>query len=511
MMQIITDAALGIWIALIVAGIFSLPLLFRAAAAPPGELAGRALLTISLGVPLAASAHLFNWATALLLCGASFVTAVRATGGTAWVRIVAAANLRGWMHRARRSAERVLVDRRIHAIAGLALLSGAAPAVQAVLNTRLSGVDEYSLLASTHRLLSGQWLGTLLPAPSLVAMVSTVSATDPLQVVRFLKPVLHLACAVSAASLVRRATWQRHLSWLCGAFAGVAVLRVHSSIDLLAVTTLFGGLAILQRARRMQVSLPVACGVLTMSVLPAPALGIFVAAAAAVSVGAPLKFVPEGVGIVLLLAALVEPYLFEGVASLAPCFFVVGTALACRQIVRRPLRALGRGAQAIAYARAGLVTPALLMLALPPGMQATYVEPDSAARQALSLKQSHTGARWAVVGAHELQIQIGAAALVIDLQEFVARYGASAGMARFRFDVPADRVFVFVEKRPMLDAQSGIAHRDDTLDRAVYRIPRLRSDLQHAALELCEAYRRTHSGVSVHYEDEDLRIYLITL
>ncbi len=509
-MQIFSDAGLGIWIAMVVAGMFSLPLFMRAAAAPPSELAARTFLTISLGVPLAAAAHLFNWATALLLCGASIVAAGHAVRGTAPRRILPDADLHRWMRRARWWVRSTLLDRRIRTIASLALLSGAVPAAQAVLNTRLSSADEYSLLASTHRLLSGEWLGTLLPAPSLVAIVSMVSATDPMQVVRFLNPVLHLACAVSVASLVRRATWQRHLSWLCGASAGVAVLRVHSSIDLLAMTTLFAGLAILQRARHTA-GVASAFGVLAMSVLPAPALGMFAAAAAAVIVGAPRRFVPEGVGMVLLLAALVEPHLFEGTASLAPCFVVAGTGLACRHLVRPPLRGLASLVRAVPYARAALVAPALLMMALPQGMQAEYVEPDSAPRQALALKQSRIGGRWAVVGAQELQIQIGATAPVIDLQEFVTRYGAAAGIARFRFDVRADRVFVFVEKRPILEAHAGIWRRDATLDRAVYRIPRLRSNLQRAALELCEAYRRAHAGVSVHYEDEDLRIYSITL
>lgn len=510
-MQTFMDAGLGIWIAMVLAGLFSLPLLMRTTAAPPGELAGRTLLVFSIAVPLSAAAHLFNWATALLLCGALIAAASHASHRTDWLRSLAGADLRRWPRAVRWSARRALLDRRIRTMAGLALLSGVVPAAQALLNTRLSSADEYALLASTHRVLSGEWLGTLLPAPSLVAMVSMVSATEPMQVVRFLKPVLHLACAVSVASLVRRATWQRHLAWLCGAAAGVTLLRVHSSVDLLAVTTLVAGLAMLQRARRMQVSVASAFGVLALSVLAVPPLGIFAAAGAAVVVGAPLRFVPEGVGIVMLLAALVEPHLFDGRTSLAPCFFAIGAGLACRQIVRQPLRAIGRVTQSLPYARAALAAPALLMFVLPQAMQADYVESDSAARQALVLKESSIGRRWAVVGPQELRIQFGANVPVIDLQEFVTRYGASAGAARFRFDVPVDRVYVFVEKRPILSSQSGISSREAVLDRAVYRIPRLRANLQRAALELCEAYRRAHAGVSVHYEDEELRIYSLSL
>jgi hypothetical protein len=123
----------------------------------------------------------------------------------------------------------------------------------------------------------------------------------------------------------------------------------------------------------------------------------------------------------------------------------------------------------------------------------------------------HNGERWAVVGAQEQRIQIGSAALVVDLQEFVGRYAASAGTPRFRFDLPADRVYVFVEKVPMASPRGSVSRRDADPGRPVYRIPRLRAELQREALELCEAYRRAHAGVSVHYEDEELRIYALAL
>jgi hypothetical protein len=510
-MQAVMDAGLGIWIALVLAGMFSLPLLMRRAPAPPAELAARALLIFSVAVPIAAAAHLFNWATALLLCGASMLATGHAAGRGGWSRALAKADAGRWARAARWSARRALLDRRVRTTASLALVSAAVPAAEAVLNTRLASADEYSLLASTHRLLLGEWPGVLAPAPSLVAMVSSVSAADPLHVVRFLKPVLHLACTLSIATLVRRATGQRHLAWLAAAAAGVALVGVHSSIDLLAVATLFAGLAILQRARRRQTSVLGACGVLAMSVFAAPPLGVFAAVASTVIVGAPLGYAPEGVGMVVLLAALVEPHLFESAASLAPCLVAVGTGLACRQLVRQPLRLAALALRAVPWSRAALAAPALLVVALPHGMRAEYVEPDSAARQALALKQSHVGGRWALVGAQELRIQIGPAIPVIDLQDFVSRYGASAGAAHFRFDLPADRVYVFVEKRSMLAPRTGLSRRDAELNRAVYRIPRLRSDLQRAALELCEAYRRSHAGVSVHYEDEDLRIYSLVL
>jgi hypothetical protein len=496
-MHLTIDTALGIWIALVLAAFLARPT--------------RTLLVFSLTMPLVAAANLLNWLTALMVGIAALAVTRQDVSGAALFSRFSRVDLRSRVAAAMSSAGRV--PRRVRAVGGVALIAAAAPAVQAVLNTRLPSTDDYSLLASTHRLMSGEWEGLFLPAPSLVAIVSLISGADPLQVVRFLKPVLHIACALSAANLARRTTGQRELAWLTGAASGVALVSVQASLDLLALTMLAAGFALLHKSRRQHANVVGAYGLLAVSVSTVPALVIFAGAGGAVILGAPLAFVAEGLGVLLVAASLVEPHLFDGTASMGPYLATLGAGLLLHRILETPVRGSARLLRRVPYSREVLVTAALLMFALQPGgtMYAEYVEPDSAAREALVLKRSPDAGRWAVVGTQEQRIQMGPAIAVIDLQEFVVRYGAVAGTPGFRFDLPVDRVFVFVEKRPVSPTRAGLSRRFAELDRPVYLIPRLRADLQRAALDLCEAYRRAHAGVSIHYEDETLRIYSFAL
>ena len=261
-MQTLLDAGRGIWIVCALTGIFSLPLL-RRSRTPAGELAARALLIYTMAVPLAAAADLLNWATALCLCGASIAVTGRIAGPTVWLRSMATANPPQWRRTLTRRVRNLLVERRVHVTGSLALLSATAPFVQSVLNTRLPS-EEYALLERTYLLMSGTGLNIRLPTSSLVALASIISAADPLQVVRFLKPILHVTCAVAVEALVRRATAQRSLAYLTAALTGFALVDVQSSVDLFALTMLLTGLAILVHPRRQRFNVTGACGVLTM-------------------------------------------------------------------------------------------------------------------------------------------------------------------------------------------------------------------------------------------------------
>jgi hypothetical protein len=42
-----------------------------------------------------------------------------------------------------------------------------------------------------------------------------------------------------------------------------------------------------------------------------------------------------------------------------------------------------------------------------------------------------------------------------------------------------------------------------------YWLPNGRAHLERRALQLCEAYRRSHAGVEVYYDDANIRVYRI--
>ena len=433
-MQTLLDAGRGIWIVCALTGIFSLPLL-RRSRTPAGELAARALLIYTMAVPLAAAADLLNWATALCLCGASIAVTGRIAGPTVWLRSMATANPPQWRRTLTRRVRNLLVERRVHVTGSLALLSATAPFVQSVLNTRLPS-EEYALLERTYLLMSGTGLNIRLPTSSLVALASIISAADPLQVVRFLKPILHVTCAVAVEALVRRATAQRSLAYLTAALTGFALVDVQSSVDLFALTMLLTGLAILVHPRRQRFNVTGACGVLTMCVLAMPPVGIFAASSVAAIIGLPRRHVSEGLGIVLLAAAVAEPHLFSGATSFAWAFVAVGTALAGRQLLRRLVRSLVCERPIVRVFRLALITAAVFLSSAPAGSRAQYLESDSSARQVLALKESMSRSRWMLVGTPSQRIQVGPTAFVMDLQEFVTRYRTAAGTRGFRFEVP---------------------------------------------------------------------------
>jgi hypothetical protein len=141
---------------------------------------------------------------------------------------------------------------------------------------------------------------------------------------------------------------------------------------------------------------------------------------------------------------------------------------------------------------------------------AGYVEYDAAPRQVLAIARAFSTGDWRIVAPMEQRAEVPEARRFMSLNDFVARFAGRAADGRFRFDVGGRDLFVFVEKTPLP------IHPDTTLTRARYArtadpywLPNARARLERRALQLCESYRRTHAGVTVHYEDANLRVYRI--
>ena len=144
------------------------------------------------------------------------------------------------------------------------------------------------------------------------------------------------------------------------------------------------------------------------------------------------------------------------------------------------------------------------------GEGAGYVEDDAAARQALAVAQHASDDEWLVVAPLEQRVELPDPRRFMPLNDFVRRFGDRAGDTRFRFDTGGRRLFVFVEKRPLTIDPAATETKPRYLNAvAPYWLPNARARLERRALQLCEAYRRSHRGVTIHYEDANLRIYRI--
>ena len=145
---------------------------------------------------------------------------------------------------------------------------------------------------------------------------------------------------------------------------------------------------------------------------------------------------------------------------------------------------------------------------VPVSRTAQYLEPAAAARQALQLDRTLSDVSWVLVGPPEQQLEIENGRFY-DLARFVSRFRDRAGDPRFRFDLGADRIYVFVEEEPFDPGLSGFGGEFVAAQPASYRVPRERIRLSRLARQMCDDYRRAHAGAAISYDDGALRVYQI--
>src|SRR5207245_8871152 len=85
---------------------------------------------------------------------------------------------------------------------------------------------------------------------------------------------------------------------------------------------------------------------------------------------------------------------------------------------------------------------------------AQYLEHHAAAQEALRLESSRSDDDWVVVAPPEQQLEVGSGRFY-DLARFVSRFRDRTGDPRFRFDLGASRIYVFVEQRALEHAASA--------------------------------------------------------
>ncbi len=154
-----------------------------------------------------------------------------------------------------------------------------------------------------------------------------------------------------------------------------------------------------------------------------------------------------------------------------------------------------------------------MVWAKPHELSGQYLEYEAAARETEEIAHRFPRQQWAVAAPVEQLPETHGLGAYDDLAEFVHEYEPVASDPQFHFkDMPAN-LFVYVEKKPF----QIFTHEPASVSFSVladvtyshYRSPGGRASLEVAALRLCENYRQSHSGVDVFFENDDLRIYHI--
>jgi len=137
-----------------------------------------------------------------------------------------------------------------------------------------------------------------------------------------------------------------------------------------------------------------------------------------------------------------------------------------------------------------------------------YLEHPAAPRQALRLDSTASDIDWLLVAPPEQQLEIEKGRF-LDLTRFVSRFRDRAGDPGFRFDLGADRIYVFVEEQPLDTGLTGADGEFVAAQPVSYRVPRERVRLARLARQICDDYRRTHARAGIIYDDGALRVYQI--
>jgi hypothetical protein len=141
---------------------------------------------------------------------------------------------------------------------------------------------------------------------------------------------------------------------------------------------------------------------------------------------------------------------------------------------------------------------------------AQYLEHRVAVQQALRLDRSASDVDWVLVGAPEQQLEI-VNGRFYDLARFVSRFRDRTGDPRFRFDLGAKRLYVFVEEQPYDGGAAVFGGEFVAAQPVSYRVPRERFRLSQLARQICDEYRRTHARAAIIFDDGALRVYQIDL
>lgn len=418
---------------------------------------------------------------------------------------------------------------------------------------RFGNPDNYSTLLTTRQLLAREQpqVSQIPVIPSLAAVISLLGAIDAMQVVRFLNPLIGLILVLSIGYGVFTLTQNRAAalaaSFSLGAYVftwqwGIAAdlpnevqqwlrtivdnlnasqvrqwaggeLELGAIFVVLAIAWIGHGISLKPRQPFL---INLICSVILIAVTAPPLLILPFLAVIGIIGGRTLALAIVAIAWTVLggLAALADnpiPWLqsFLGTLPIGLSLLLGLLFLGIAQLLRLFFR---KWSDAICLALTFAVAVNFL-LPLPPPIN--YLEYDLAARKTLELRNRFPLKSWAIAAPVEQLAQSYGAGWYEDLAIFVDKYAQDVTKRDFQFPYSVPHLFIMVEKKPFIAS----AFQFETVPNALlsdstyryYRSAAGRTSLQYEALQLCEAYQRTHANISIDYEDNQLRIYHVRI
>ncbi len=415
----------------------------------------------------------------------------------------------------------------------------------AVRELRFDQPEQYSaLLRARELMLNIHPAGRPFLFPAVIAATSLLSSTDPMQVTRFLAPVIGLF-VVLAAGLLLQVCARVGVACVAAIYCyGAAVFppaRNPAGAAISAterIASLFRGspatirarpefafgllflllaLALLadwyRNSRGWNSLLDFACCLL-LTVIVSRVLVVVLVMAAGVLLLRPmaglLAFVLLCYGLVAYATLVTGIPILDEMGTILPvaAAILVGCFLAFLEA--QLLARAGRRAGTVLLAACLCVAVIWLR---PQRLLGQCLEYEAAARATEQIAHRFPRQTWVVAAPVEQLAETFGLGGHEDLAGFVEKYRSQVSSPEFRFQNAREDLFIYVEKRPF----QIFSREPETISFSVlsdptyrnYRSPGGRASLEAAALQLCENYRQYHANADVFFENEVLRVYHI--
>jgi hypothetical protein len=410
---------------------------------------------------------------------------------------------------------------------------------------RFSQPEQYeSLLRGRELMVNLQGIQRPFVFPAVVASISFFSSTDPMQVTRFLAPLLEVGILLAAGLVIRVCTRGPIAAMVAIYLLGTAGLQPPRSSEIVPVSTteklelvFCNSLMRIRGSPEWEIGL--LCLLLALVLLAtwredSLQWGLLADTACCVIL---VGMVSQFLLLLCVMAAaviLLKPILGVTVFVLMSYGFGTYAALSSSLEIPNegqlilPLATVLGLTGLLGFLEAKLVIPsgrtAELMLLIayavslvlwshPRSLEGRYLEYENAARETEDIANRFPKQRWRVVAPTEQLAETLGLGGYEDLGDFVEKYQDQAEDPQFVIPGAPDDLFVYVEKKPFQiftsePAVVPLVVLADTTYRS-YRSPAGRASLEEAALRLCEEYRKSHNDTKIFFEDETLRIYQV--
>jgi len=415
----------------------------------------------------------------------------------------------------------------------------------AVRELRFDQPEQYSaLLRARELMLNVHPAGRPLVFPAVIAVTSLLSSADPMQVTRFMAPVIGLFVVLATGLLIQVST-RASVACVAAIYClGATVFPPARNQTAVAISVTekiesvfrgspatvrakpefaFGLLFLLlaltfladwySNSRGWDSLLDFACCLLLTGIVSQVLLLVLVMAAGVLllrPMAGLLVFAMLGYGLVGRATLSNDITIPDEMGTILPvaAAILVGCLLAL--IESQSFARAGKRAEATLLAACLCVAVIWLR---PQRLLGQCLEYEAAARATQEIAYRFPRQTWVVAAPVEQLAETFGLGGHEDLAGFVGKYRSQVSSPEFHFQDAREDLFVYVEKRPF----QIFSREPETVPFSVltdptyrnYRSPGGRASLEAAALQLCESYRQNHSNADVFFENEALRIYHI--